>query len=132
MTILVATSISPVFPLPTLPVGVLGMGFIEMSDFHQNSFFNGGGLAPPNASGEEVYGLFLGESGPELIIGGTDSSKFSGNLTMVDVNEVVSILRRVPCLCLTRTRYRVSGRSIWILSQPTILTFHLAVSSLTK
>jgi hypothetical protein len=130
MTILVATSISPVFPLPTLPVGVLGLGFIEMSDFHQNSFFNGGGPAPPN--GEEVFGLFLGESGPELIIGGTDNSKFSGNLTIVDVNEVVSILRRVPCLCLTRTRYRVSGRSIWILSQPTILTFPLAVSSLTK
>jgi hypothetical protein len=50
------------------------MGFIASSDFNINSFFellfSEGSLGPIN--GEDVYGHFLGESGPELIIGGTD------------------------------------------------------------
>jgi hypothetical protein len=118
MSFFVASSISPVFPFPAFPVGILGMGFALSSNLvnPQKNFFGTLGL--------EVIGLFLGESGPELIVGGTDSSKFSGNLTIIE-SDTVSILRRVPWHCLTRTRYRrISGRSIWILSQSTELMFH--------
>ncbi|KAN0118951.1 acid protease [Russula decolorans] len=78
MSFFVASSISPVFPFPAFPVGILGMGFALSSNLvnPQKNFFGTLGL--------EVIGLFLGESGPELIVGGTDSSKFSGNLTIIE------------------------------------------------
>ena len=127
-----ATSIDPFFQFPNFPEdGVLGWGFKETSIAGADSYFtslvNFGG--PSN--GDPVFGFRMtpSQTGAELVIGGRDTSKFSGNLTYIKLSTPpVSILRGVPCLRLTQSRYRVFGRSRWILSHST----ELPLSPLSK
>ncbi len=99
--------------------GVVGLGFGQLADLTTDSFFGTlikqGGIV----DGNPVFGLSLAESGSELVIGGTDTSRLSGSLTYVNLDNPVSALRGVPCLGLTRPRYRVYGRSRSILYQST-------------
>jgi len=124
----VASDIGPALRSPQFPAdGVVGLGFQELSYLISDSFF---GTLIKNkgiVDGQPVFGLFLAESGSELVIGGTDTSKFSGALTHVKISRKVSILLGVPCLGLSRTRYRVYGRSRWILYQPMEKTFQSAI-----
>ncbi len=128
MNILVASDVGPALQFPKFPAdGVVGLGFKNFLGFIRDSFFedlvNQGGIV----DGKPVFGLSLAEPGPELVIGGTDTSKFSGELTFVDLENTVSILRGAPCHGLTRTRYRVSGRSGWVLYQSTETSFQSAL-----
>ena len=79
---------------------MMGFGFAETSAYGGNSYFgnliNSGG--PLN--GTQVFAFYLTQSAGELIIGGRDSSKFSGNLIYFDVSTPVSILRGVTFLRL--------------------------------
>ena len=61
----------------------MGMAFKEVSPFKAASFFET--LVDQGQLEEPVFGVYLAESGSELIIGGRDSSRrtsrYSGNLT---------------------------------------------------
>lgn len=108
-----AKSTSPFFQFPAnTGDGMLGFGFPETSAFRSKSYFGNLIESGGPSNGAQVFGLYLAKSGPELIIGGRDSSKISGNMTVLDVDKSVSILRGAPCLRLRRTRlgYRVFGR----------------------
>jgi len=120
----VASDVGPAFQSPIFPAdGVLGLGFEEVSAVGFDSYFGRlikeGGIV----DGGQVFGLYLAESGSELVIGGTDTSKFLGELTFVAVEKTVSTLRGIPCPGLTRTRYRVFGKSRSIIYQSTEMTF---------
>ncbi len=75
----------------------MGMGFREISPFNAAPFFET--LVDQNQLKEPVFGFYLAESGSELIIGGRDSSRYSGDLTYVNLTQRVRILRGVPCHC---------------------------------
>ena len=78
--------------------GILGMGFKGLSLFNSSSvfetLFNGSQVPEP------VVGMVLADSNPELIVGGRDSSRYSGDLvyTPVDTGNAVRMSRDVPCL----------------------------------
>ena len=74
--------------------GLMGMGFKEISPFKAAPFFET--LVDQYQIEEPVFGFYLAESGSELIIGGRDSSRYSGDLTYVSVDKKVRILRDVP------------------------------------
>jgi cathepsin D len=75
----------------------MGMGFREISPFNAAPFFET--LVDQNQLKEQVFGFYLAESGSELIIGGRNSSRYSGNLTYVNLTKRVRILRGAPCHC---------------------------------
>ncbi len=75
----------------------MGMGFKEISPFNATPFFET--LVDQNQLEEPVIGFYLADSGSELIIGGRDGTRYSGNLTYVNVTKRVRILREVPCYC---------------------------------
>ncbi|KAF8491748.1 acid protease [Russula emetica] len=90
--LLVATSVDSAFQSLDFPAdGILGLGFNQTSAFGANSFFttliNQGGLG--GADAQPVFGLFLSESdsGSELVIGGTDTSKFMEDLTFINLDS---------------------------------------------
>ena len=59
--------------------------------------------------GQQVFGMSLSGS-PQLIIGGTDTTKFVGELTIVKVAEdAVRILRGFPCFCLINQHEHDTG-----------------------
>ena len=68
----------------------MGMGFKEISQFEAAPFFET--LVDQGQLQEPVFGFYLAESNPELIIGGRDSSRYSGDLTYVNVDRKVGIL----------------------------------------
>jgi cathepsin D len=70
--------------------GIMGMGFSELSPSGTAPFFQT--LVNQSQVEEQVFGFYLAESDSELIIGGRDSSRFSGNLIYVNVEEQVRIL----------------------------------------
>src|SRR6266566_623354 len=96
------------------------LGFKEISVLGADSFFGTLISQGGPTDGELVFGLLLAESDPELIVGGTDSSKSSGRLTFTNLDTQVSILRGVPCLRFTRTLYRVSGRILTLSTEMTL------------
>ena len=77
--------------------GVLGMGFQGLSLYNSSSVIetlvNGSQLPEP------VVGMVLADSNPELIVGGRDGSRYSGDLlyTPVDTGNLVRMSRNVPC-----------------------------------
>ena len=75
----------------------MGMSFEEISPFKATPFFET--LVDEGQLEEQVFGFYLAESDSELIIGGRDSSRYSGNLTYVNVEQQVRILRCILCLC---------------------------------
>jgi cathepsin D len=78
--------------------GIMGMGFKEISPFKAAPLFET--LVEQGQLEEPVFGFYLAESDSELIIGGRDSSRYSGNLTYVNVEkQQVRILRGVLYLC---------------------------------
>jgi aspartyl protease len=104
--------------------GIFGLGFQQASAYNGNSVFqtliDKGVLK--NSGLEPVFSFALIDSLaiPVLVIGGSESSLFSGNLSLVDVEgNKVTTLRGVSCLRLTRTRCRAFGRPRWI---PYLLT----------
>ena len=101
--------------------GIMGMGFKKTSASGADSFFTTLIALGGPTFGDPVFGLSLADPSPALIIGGRDTSKVSGDFTFFNLTSKVSILRGVPRLALrlTRTRYRLLGRSRWILSQST-------------
>ncbi len=108
-----ASDIGPALQSPKFPAdGVVGLGFKDFSEFATDSFFETLITQSELVDEKPVFGLSLAESGSELVIGGTDTSKFSGELTFVKLDKPVSILRGVSCLVLiTRTGYRIYGKS---------------------
>ena len=50
--------------------------------------------------GDPKFALIFDNRTGELIIGGTDQSKFLGDLTYINVDIKVRILRGIPCLRL--------------------------------
>ncbi len=74
----------------------MGMGFKEISSSNTTSFFET--LIDQNQLEEPVVGFYLAESDSGLVIGGRDSSRYSGNLAYVNVPKRVRILRGVSCL----------------------------------
>jgi len=89
----VASSYGTDFQTGNFPAdGVLGMGFKEASAFGSKSFFETLAGQDGFVQGQPVVGLFLDLSDPELFIGGTDTNKFTGDLTFVDIDRTVSIL----------------------------------------
>ena len=74
----------------------MGMAFKEVSPFKAASFFET--LVDQGQLEEPVFGVYLAESGSELIIGGRDSSRYSGDLTYANVTKKVRALRDIPCL----------------------------------
>jgi cathepsin D len=77
--------------------GLMGMGFKEISPFKAAPFFET--LVDQHRLEEPVFGFYLADSNSELIIGGRDSSRYSGNLTYVNVKRQVRILRGVLYFC---------------------------------
>ena len=77
----------------------MGMGFKEINLLNAAPFFET--LVDQGQLEEPVFGFYLAESDSELIIGGRDSRRYSGNLTYVNVEEQVRMLRGVLCICLT-------------------------------
>ncbi len=99
--------------------GIMGLGFQQASAYGGHSVFQNlidrGVLKNLGLEPVFSFSLLSSVARPELIVGGSDSKLFSGNLRLVDVEaNKVTILRGVPCLGLTRTRCRVFGRSRWI------------------
>ena len=76
----------------------MGMGFKEISPFNTAPFIET--LVDQGQLEEPVFGFYLADSCSELIIGGRDTSRYSGNLTYVNVDVKVRILRGVLCFCL--------------------------------
>ena len=72
----------------------MGMAFEEISPFNATPFFET--LVDQGQLEEQVFGLYLAESDSELIIGGRDSTLYYGNLTYVNVDKKVRILRGFP------------------------------------
>lgn len=68
----------------------MGMGFKEISPFHEKNFFET--LVEQGKLQEPVFGFYLADSDSELIIGGRDDSRYSGELTYVAVTGMVRIL----------------------------------------
>ena len=123
-----AESVAPHYLLPNLPVptsfappdGTLGLGLSqETSAVRDDSYFaslaKSGGIGSYN--GLAVMGFYLADTNASLVIGGTDTSKFSGQLDYTNVETPVSTFRGVPCPRSSRTRYRFFGRSTWVLCQ---------------
>jgi len=106
---LVATSVTPSLQNFGLD-GAVGLGIGQNSSLggesYLESLIRSGGIS----DAVPVLGLDLTPTGGELIVGGTDTSKFKGDLVFINIDKPVSRLRDIPCLRLTRTRYRVSGR----------------------
>jgi cathepsin D len=75
--------------------GIMGMGFMQISTSGAPTFVQT--LFDQGRVVEQVFGFYLAESDSELIIGGRDSSRFSGNLTYVNVDQPVRISRGVLC-----------------------------------
>ena len=99
--ILVATELAPFSLFPGFSGdGVLGLGFTQTSAFGAVSYFETLVALGGPSNGDPVFGYFLADSGPELIIGGTDRSKISGDLSFINLDTQVSILRGVLCLRL--------------------------------
>ena len=96
------------------------------TDMNSAVIVSANNTAIQSLGGEKVFGLAFAKTGtgPEIIFGGRDTTKFVGSLTYVNLpKNPVRILQGVPCLRLTPTQYRSSGSSCWILSQSTERTF---------
>ena len=68
------------------PDGLMGMGFQQISVFNAPPVFQT--LVSEGKVTESVFGFTLLESGSELFLGGTDTSKFTGSLAFTPVTEV--------------------------------------------
>lgn len=68
------------------PDGLMGMGFQEISDYDAPPVFQT--LVSQGKVSSSAFGFTLLESGSELYLGGTDTSKFDGDLTFTPVTEV--------------------------------------------
>ncbi len=68
------------------PDGLMGMGFQQISDFNAPPVFQT--LVSEKKVTSSVFGFTLLESGSELFLGGTDTSKFNGSLAFSPVTEV--------------------------------------------
>ncbi len=68
------------------PDGLMGMGFQQISDFNAPPVFQT--LVSEKKVTSSVFGFTLLESGSELFLGGTDTSKFTGSLAFTPVTEV--------------------------------------------
>ena len=107
------TEIDPTLLPPSFPAdGIIGFGLTGGSiGSDPTSFFedlvNQGNLNDAQA----VFGLAFDDSTPELVMGGTDFTRFSGSLTVVPIDSPVSISRGVPHLRLTLAENRQTGRS---------------------
>ena len=91
--------------------GIMGLGFKQTSTFGSgvDSFFTTLVASVGPAFGEVVFGLVLAGSGPALIVGGRDASKFSGEFTFFDLTSKVSILRGVPWPCIAFNTNTIQG-----------------------
>ena len=65
------------------PDGLMGMAFKEISEYNSDPVFQT--LVDQGQVSDAVFGFTLLDSGAELYLGGTDSSKFSGDLTYTPV-----------------------------------------------
>ncbi|KLO11674.1 acid protease [Schizopora paradoxa] len=68
------------------PDGLMGMGFQQISVFNAPPVFQT--LVSEGKVTESVFGFTLLESGSELFLGGTDTSKFTGSLAFTPVTDV--------------------------------------------
>ncbi|KAN0108977.1 acid protease [Russula decolorans] len=84
-TFLVASTYPDNFNQSSGADGLLGMGFKEISPFNTSSFFET--LVDEGQLAEPVFGFYPNASNSELIIGGRNSSQYSGNLTYVNVEK---------------------------------------------
>jgi len=76
------------------------MGFKTTSALNEDSWFSALIASGGPEFGDAKFALIFDDRTGELIIGGTDSSKFLGELTYFNVDIEVRILRGVPCLRL--------------------------------
>ncbi|KAI0296947.1 acid protease [Multifurca ochricompacta] len=65
--------------------GLLGMGFKSISDYHANPVFQT--LVAQGQVKDAVFGFYLGQSGSELYIGGTNPKHYKGSFTYVDLTQ---------------------------------------------
>ena len=92
-----AESVTPRYLPPKLPVatsfappdGTLGLGLSqETSAIRDDSYF--AWLAKSGGIGLAVMGFYLADTNASLVIGGTDTSKFTGQLDYTNVETPVS------------------------------------------
>ena len=69
----------------------MGMGLDNGNGSFFGSVIRSGGLFSGSRSPAPVFAFHMTQTGGELIIGGTDPSKFEGNLSFVDVDKSVSM-----------------------------------------
>ena len=82
----------------------MGLGFPPASAFLSDSFLGSLANSGGPTDGVPVIGFYLADSNPELVIGGTDTSKLKGELKFINVvKPAVSMFQGGPCVCLTRT-----------------------------
>ena len=82
-----ATQYSNGFALANFPPdGIMGMGFPQISVFEANPVFQT--LFAQGQATENVFGFTLLPTGSELFLGGTDTSKFTGDLAFTPVTQV--------------------------------------------
>ncbi|EPQ56641.1 acid protease [Gloeophyllum trabeum ATCC 11539] len=65
--------------------GLLGMAFKSISEYNANPFFQT--LVADGVTSDPVFAFKLSKSGAELDLGGTDSSKYSGDFTYAPVTQ---------------------------------------------
>ncbi|KZT25209.1 acid protease [Neolentinus lepideus HHB14362 ss-1] len=65
--------------------GLMGMAFKSLSEYNANPVFQT--LASDGQTSDSVFAFQLSSSGAELYLGGTDSSKYSGDFTYVPVTQ---------------------------------------------
>lgn len=87
------------------------MGFKEFSAFKANPLFTT--LVDEGQIQEPIFGAALGESNSELILGGRDPSRFTGNLTYSSIGVQVRISRVVPCLLSNTDTIQSSWQTVF-------------------
>jgi cathepsin D len=81
--------------------GLMGLAFDKLSALNAINFFST--IIDQERIDEPVFGFRLTEKGSALVLGGRDSSLYTGSLTYVAVDNPVRTITRCPlCLCLTR------------------------------
>ena len=77
-------------------LGLKGAALLAGENSVVGDIINQNGFA--NAGAQPVFGFIFTILNPEFVIGGTDTSKFSGELSIVPLTSPVSIFQGVPCL----------------------------------